>query len=396
MLEPIIAKARKLGASDVHLEPGLPVALRIRGRLNTIGEPAAGGRIMSAAKKLLGQDGWAGFLQRRSADMSTLLAGIPCRINVFQTARGVGMAIRLLAAAVPTIKGLNLHPDVARLVERRHGLVLITGATGSGKSSTLAALVQHLNQREPRHILMVEAPIEYHFKPDKAFIRQREVGRDTPSFEQALVDALREDPDVIVVGEMRHRQTMQLTLDAAETGHLVLATMHASTVAEALQRIVSAFPSDSQSGVRAQLADSFAAGLSQSLTYHPIHKVRIPECEIMSSTVAVAANIRDGAFFKLRQTMATGGHDGMWTVERYRRWVSELARVERPQKPSAATAVDLPRPQVKLPPLSATPMAHAPSHSAAAAGGPSGSGSGAIELDDTASLEAVIAELEKR
>lgn len=400
MLEPIIAKGRQLGASDIHLEAGLPLAFRVRGRLNSVGEPVAGGRILSTAKRLLGPDGWQAFLVKRSADLSTSIAGVTCRVNIFQTSRGVGLAIRILAASVPTIASLNLHPDFARLVDRAHGLVLITGATGSGKSSTLAALVQHLNTSQPGHILTLESPIEYQFRPDKAFIRQREVGRDTPSFEQALVDAMREDPDVLVVGEMRDKETMQLTLNAAETGHLVLATMHASSIAEALQRIVAAFPAESQSGVRAQLADSFVAGVSQSLMYHPLHRIRIAECEIVHTNTAIAANIRDGAFFKLRQTMSTGGADGMWTVERYRRWVDQLARVNRPKPASTTTAAPEDTqgtPSVKLPPLGA--IAHNGGSMAVAGAGGAGigsSGAPTIELEDVGALDDVIAELEGR
>ena len=148
--------------------------------------------------------------------------------------RGVGLAIRLLSSFQATVEKLNLHPDLKKLVKNTHGLILVSGPTGSGKSSTLAALIQEINLTETRHIVTVESPIEYTFRPRRAFIRQREVGRDTPSFEQALLDALREDPDVLMVGEMRDPETMRLTLSASETGHLVLATVHSSSCAEAI------------------------------------------------------------------------------------------------------------------------------------------------------------------
>src|SRR6202022_982931 len=160
----------------------------------------------------------------------------------------------LLSSVQPTLRSLNLHPELERLVRPTHGLVLVSGPTGSGKSSTLAALIQEINVREARHVITLESPIEYELVPRRAFIRQREVGRDTPSFEQGLYDALREDPDVLMVGGLRDPQAMPLTLNGAEPGPLGLTTLHSPTCAEALQRIVSAFPAEIQSGICAQLA----------------------------------------------------------------------------------------------------------------------------------------------
>src|SRR6202022_264810 len=169
----------------------------------------------------------------------------------------------LLSSVQPTLRSLNLHPELERLVRPTHGLVLVSGPTGSGKSSTLAALIQEINVREARHVITLESPIEYELVPRRAFIRQREVGRDTPSFERGLLDALREDPDVLMVGEMRDPETMRLTLNAAETGHLVLATVHSATVAEALQRVVNAFPAEVQNAIAAQLADCLLGVVAQ-------------------------------------------------------------------------------------------------------------------------------------
>ena len=240
-LESLIASARQQGASDLHLEAGLPAALRIRGTLRTAGEPVAPQILSNFARELLG-DHWPQFLERRSADLSKTISGVRCRINILQTSRGIGFAIRLLASFQATLETLNLHPDFKKFIAHPHGLILISGPTGSGKSSTLAALIQEINLTDTRHIVTIESPIEYSFRPRRSYIRQREVGRDTPSFEQALLDALREDPDVLMVGEMREPETMRLTLNASETGHLVLATVHSSTCAEAIQRIASAFP----------------------------------------------------------------------------------------------------------------------------------------------------------
>jgi twitching motility protein PilT len=272
-------------------------------------------------RAILGE-GWAGFIDRGSADLSRNVNGQRCRLNVLRTARGVGFAIRLLSSFQATLRALNLHPDLIKLVHPSHGLVLISGATGSGKTSTLAALLQEINLREARHIITVESPIEYALTPRKSFVRQREVGRDTPSFAQALIDSLREDPDVLMVGEMREPEVMQLTLNAAETGHLVLATVHSGSSAEALQRVVSAFPPEVQSSVCAQLADALVGVVAQRLRYRADLGIRIPECEVLLANTPAKALIRSGQFFKLASTIETGAADGCWTFNRYGEWLS--------------------------------------------------------------------------
>ncbi|HVV01237.1 MAG TPA: PilT/PilU family type 4a pilus ATPase, partial [Verrucomicrobiae bacterium] len=320
-ITPLLVLAHTNGASDLHLEGGLPPALRIRGALRTMGEPSAPRDLLEMARELLGEDQWASFIERRSADFSKTIQGIRCRINIFHTSRGVGFAIRLLSSFQATIEKQNLHPDLKKLIVPTHGLILVSGPTGSGKSSTLAALLQEINLTETRHIVTIESPIEYLFKPRKAYIRQREVGRDTPSFEQALHDSLREDPDVLMVGEMRDPETMRLTLSASETGHLVLGTVHSSTCAEALQRVVSAFPAEIQLGVSAQLADSIVAVICQRLRFRQDLGIRVPECEILVATHAVKNFIRNRDFFKIASAIETGADAGMWTFARYHKWL---------------------------------------------------------------------------
>ena len=320
-LDSLIGLAQSNGASDLHLESGLPAALRVRGALRTTGEPLPAKLLLDMARGLIGDAQWPRFLEQRSADLSKTIHGVRCRINVLQTSRGVGFAIRLLAAFQATVEKLNLHPDLKKLIKPANGLILVSGPTGSGKSSTLAALIQEINLTDTRHIVTVESPIEYMFRPRKAYIRQREVGRDTPSFEQALLDALREDPDVLMVGEMREPETMRLTLNASETGHLVLATVHSSTCAEALQRVVSAFPSEIQISVSAQLADSLVAVVSQRLRFRPELNIRVPECEILVATHAVKNFVRNRDFFKIISAIEAGGEHGMWSYQRYRTWL---------------------------------------------------------------------------
>jgi len=406
MLDKLVRAARRQQASDLHLEPGLPPTVRVHGRLLQIGEPAPAKALLAAARKLIPGDLWGDFLARRSFDAARVIAGVPCRVNVLQSARGVGLAIRLLATTVPTLAELNLHPELAELVRRRHGLVLVSGATGSGKSSTLAALVQAINLERPAHVIAIEQPIEYTLRPSRAFIRQREVGRDTPSFEQALVDALREDPDVIVVGEMRTKEVLQLTLGAAETGHLVLATLHGATPVEALQRVVTAFPAEAQSAVRAQLADALVAVVCQSLEQRRGWPVRVPECEILVANHAVRATVREGHLHKLPGVIETGADHGMWSRARYRAWLDQRLHFHVPKldEERAHVAEEPAEPQGLhlLPPLQPDAGVRRTAEPADEARPPrerrrTVSVSDVIEIDDSdGDLDDLIAELEKR
>jgi twitching motility protein PilT len=331
-VDTLVSVARSQGASDLHLEPGLPPTLRVSGDLVHAGSPLDPPSTAALARELIGDADWSEFERRRSADLSRTIGGTRCRINVFHTIRGIGVALRLLSAVQPTIARLNLHPDLRQLIDSPHGLVLVSGPTGCGKSSTLAALVHEINLAQSVHIVTVEDPIEYIFHPRRAFVRQREVGRDTPSFEQALIDALREDPDVVMVGEMREPEVMRLTLNIAETGHLTFATVHSSNAGEAIQRVVSAFPAEIQSSVQAQLADCLTAVICQRLHYWPKWKLRLPELEVLIATPAVRNHVRQGQFFKLQSTLSTGAGEGMWTFDRYRQWMEAQTRWYSPSE----------------------------------------------------------------
>jgi twitching motility protein PilT len=362
-LETLIAQAKDRGATDLHLEGGLAPAMRIRGELQLSGEAVSSQDLQALARELIPADQWNAFVQQRSFDLSRTLLGVRCRINVLNSSRGVGFAIRLLAGFQATLAKINVHPDLKKLAAMDHGLVLVTGPTGSGKTTTMAALIQEINLTRARHIVTVESPIEYAFVPRQAFIRQREVGRHTPSFEQALIDALREDPDVLMVGEMREPETMRLTLNAAETGHLVLATMHSSTCAEALQRMVSAFAPEVQSSVAAQLADCLVAVVAQRLVYREELKMVLPELEILMPSTGVRANIRSSQFFKLASALEAGGGDGCFTFERYRDWMRHRTSWSTPAEralegmaaPAEVPMVAPPEPRKASPKPSATP-----------------------------------------
>src|SRR5438309_3230314 len=355
-LDSLVSLAASNGASDLHLEAGLPAALRIRGALRTSGEPVSAELLLQCARGIIGEEQWPHFLERRSFDLSKTIRGVRCRINILQTARGIGFAIRLLATFQATVEKLNLHPDLKKLVAPANGLILVSGPTGCGKSSTLAALIQEINLTDTRHVVTVESPIEYTFRPQRAYIRQREVGRDTPSFEQALLDALREDPDVLMVGEMREPETMRLTLNASETGHLVLATVHSSTCAEALQRVVSAFPSEIQNSVAAQLSDCLVAVVAQRLRFRSDLNIRVPECEILIPTNPVKAHIRNRDFFKIISALETGAEQGMWTFARYRHWLQKRANWHMPGQNSEAPDSETDEVQAaSVPPLGTAP-----------------------------------------
>ena len=321
MLEALIKKAKSMDASDLHMEAGLPVVFRVRGELKTHGKPLDSDALLLTGRGLIGDKNWPYFVEQCSFDLSANIQGVRCRINVMKTNRGVGLAIRLLSSFQPTIEKLNLHPDLMDIAQHSHGLVLIGGSTGSGKSTTLAALIQEINHSQARHIITIENPIEYHFKALKSFIRQREVGRDTPSFSQGLMDALREDPDVLMIGEMREPDIMKQTLNAAETGHMVLSTVHSGSVVEALQRVVSNFPAEVELGIRAQLADCLLAVVCQRLIFRPDLNIRVPECEILFANMTVKSIVRSGKFFKLNDVLQTGALDHMWSLQRYKEWL---------------------------------------------------------------------------
>jgi twitching motility protein PilT len=329
-----IEQAYTLGASDLHLEAETPIVARIRGDLQTVGAVVSGAALVQLARELLGKERWSEFIERGSADLSCAVGGIRLRANFFRTVRGIAAAIRLLAPNVKDLRACNLHKDFPRLVEAESGLIIISGPTGSGKSTTLAALVEEINATRARHIVTLESPIEYLFANRRSFIRQREIPTHSPSFEQGIVDALRENPDVLVIGEMRTPEVMRLTLNAAETGHLVLATMHSATCAEALTRLCMSFPSDIQASVRAQLADCLVAVCCQRLEFLSAARLHVPCCEVLLPTSGAKGTIRNGNFSHIATVLQSGGEEGMWTFERYQRWMDQVTDWVRP--PSAA------------------------------------------------------------
>ncbi len=346
MFENWIRKARELGASDLHAEADGPLIVRVRGKLQPLEVTSSAAELQRTGEQLLGAEGWAAFSIRGSADISLEIAGTRCRVNLFRTIRGIALAVRLLAPSIKDLRSCNLHPDLRRLIEPTTGLVVISGPTGSGKSTTLAALIEESNATQARAIITLESPLEYVHTNRRSFIRQREIPTHSPSFEQAITDALRENPDVLVITEMRTPEVMRLTLNAAETGHLVLATMHSATCAEALTRICMSFPAEIQGSIRGQLADCLVGVLCQRLDFLSSQRLRVPRCELLLGSTAARGTIRAGTFSHLANVIQSSGEEGMWSFDRYGRWMdarTDWVRAGSPPPSAAPTkqALDL-------------------------------------------------------
>lgn len=328
-LTELVQLARRVQASDIHLESGGNVYFRCDGKIKNQGGPISYDKLRQWTKDLLGPR-FETLKAERSFDLSEQIGGARCRVHIFYSARGLSYSIRLLAQTQPTLAGLNLHPNFEKILQLQHGLVLISGPTGSGKSTTLAAMIHELNVRKSLNIVTLEQPIEYFHANQNCLIRQREVGRDTPSFEQGLKDALREDPDVILVGELRDRDAMQLTLNAAETGHLVFATLHASNVGEAIQRILSAFPAEIREHTADQLAQVLQVVVCQTLTLIPKFDELAPICEMFFTSTAARNKIRVGEIAGLGDTYYAATDLGCLHREKYRQWLEGRPKLVKP------------------------------------------------------------------
>jgi twitching motility protein PilT len=402
----LILTARKLGASDLHLEAGAAQVARVRGELTPMGEPLSGQQLVTLAQEFLTAEDWTSFESRGSVDVSLVVGGTRCRINAYKTIRGLALAVRLLAPTVGDLRACNLHPELKRLVAAPTGLVIVSGPTGCGKSTTLAALIEEVNGSRAQNIITLESPLEYVFTNRRSFIHQREIPTHSPSFEQAIVDALRENPDVLVISEMRTPEVMRLTLSAAETGHLVLATMHSATCGEALSRICMSFPAEIQGNIRAQLADCLVGVVCQRLEYLEQWHLRVPRCEMLLASSAAKGTIRAGQFGGIANVIQSGGEEGMWTFDRYQRWMEQQRDWARPLlAPAGAAERELPE-MVRAPVRSAGGRAAATSAGAAIAGAgpklrpsttkgaagaaqPAGAGPEEITLDEDVNLEEI-------
>jgi len=314
----LISTALRTEISDIHIAGGHPVVLRHHGMIQR--EPDlvwTHEEVDRLVQDLLDEKQFQMLRSRQSVDFAKTVHFTRVRINVFNSMRGLSLAIRLLPGKVPSFADLNLHPSLEKICELRSGLVLICGATGMGKTTTIAAIVERINQTRADHIITLEDPIEYRFYSKRAFVEQRELGSHMLSFEQGLLDALREDPDVIVVGELRERATMRLTLNAAEAGNLVIATLHATNPEDAIYRICNAFPLEAQEEIRHQMASTLQWLIVQHLVYQDNIRFRLPVLSILRNTQPVKGIIRDNKMYQLESTIQMGKADGMFTRDRY-------------------------------------------------------------------------------
>ncbi|MCX5992640.1 MAG: type IV pilus twitching motility protein PilT [Chloroflexi bacterium] len=304
-------------ASDLHLNVTSPPTLRIYGNLVPIqGIPLLTAKdIQEAFEEVATAEKRRDFAASHDIDFYYSIAGLArCRINVMQQRNTLSMSVRIIPFKIPTIEDLNLPPVIRDLILKPTGLILITGPTGSGKSSTIAAMINYLNENLERNIITIEDPIEYVHTNNKCLISQRNLGEDTASFDNALIHALRHDPDVIVVGEMREMTTMITAIRAAETGHLVLGTLHTSDASQTVNRIIDMFPASQHDQVRSELAQILTAVVCQTLIPRADGQGRVPACEIMIVNNAVRNTIREGRIHQLYSLIQVSSKEGMQTL----------------------------------------------------------------------------------
>jgi twitching motility protein PilT len=330
-LDAILREAIAKGASDVHVHAGAPLRLRVAGRFQPWkGDAPAGEGADAMLLAALDGAARAELEERGQIDFSHAIEGVGrFRANVYRQQRGLDGVFRVIPEKPPTLEDLGLPRSLAKLTTYHQGMVLVTGPTGSGKTSTLAALVDLINEERREHILTIEDPIEFLHPAKRCLINQRSVRRHTESFARALRAALREDPDVIVIGELRDLETISLALTAAETGHLVLATLHTDNTLRTLNRMVGAFPADQQEQVRTMLSESLRAVLSQRLLPRADGKGRVAALETLIVTKAVANLIRENKVFQIQSILQTGASQGMGLLDHSIRALVQAGTVKR-------------------------------------------------------------------
>jgi twitching motility protein PilT len=313
----LLEEMKQIGASDLHLVSGVPPTFRVDGTLQFApDDPLKPEKVKSLVYSLMDEKQRAIFEERRDLDFSYGISGIGrFRVNVHYQRGSVAAAIRLIPYSIPSLKELNLPSVLEKFCLKERGLIMVTGPTGSGKSTTLASMIDIINQTRPVHIIIIEDPIEYLHSHKKGVVEQREIGADTLSFAASLKYCLRQDPDVIMIGEMRDLETISTAITAAETGHLVMATLHTPDAPGAIDRIVDVFPPHQQSQIRIQLSTSLVAVIAQTLIPRADSRGRVPAVEILIGTPAVGNLIRSGKSHQLYNIIQTSLQVGMQTMD---------------------------------------------------------------------------------
>lgn len=325
----IFNKAAKAGASDVHIAVGSPIIFRINGELEKEGkQKSTATKVDQFIKSVLGQAAHKRFKEQKELDASySTRSGIRLRLNCHYERGNPGLAARIIPTEIPSLEDIGLE-ELEDLCDEEEGLILFTGPTGSGKSTSLASMIQHISEHHGGHIITLEDPIEFSFQSDKALIRQRQFGSDFTSFPEALKRVLRQDPDIIMVGEMRDLETIAAALTLAETGHLVFATLHTPNAVQTVDRIVDVFPPHQQQQIRTQLSLSLKAIIAQRLV-PCAHGGRVAQREILINTPAVANIIRDNRAQELTSVIQTGRDRGMCTFAKHAKELYKAGEIDK-------------------------------------------------------------------
>lgn len=316
-IEHLCRAAFELQASDLHLTVGVPPVFRLNGQLKKYGtDPLRPNDTESMARSIVNDAQWLVFEEKGELDFSFGIPGLSrFRVNIYKQRSCVAMALRVVPTRIPTLDDLQLPEVLRKIIAKPQGLILVTGPTGSGKSTTLAAMIDHMNKTMRRHVITLEDPIEYLHKHGNCVIDQREIGFDTNNFANGLRAALRQDPDVILVGEMRDLETIHTAITAAETGHLVFGTLHTSSAPTTIDRIIDVFPPAQQPQIRIQLASVLVSIVSQRLFPREDGKGRIAATEVLLNNAAVANLIRNEKIHQIVNVMQTSRAQGMHTLD---------------------------------------------------------------------------------